>query len=264
MDKLLTDINGGFPFYLDDFRWEQSAVRDAMTKFFRAFGDNYIIQGCEFDPVAVELSSGFIMLGGEILKVDTHQPLAQYFSKKTTYDPDGNKVFYDGSSHDTYQMNRAVADAAAGDLRYTGDRIGKKIADAIGVATAGVKGVVELASDNETQAGTHMSNVVTPYTLHKNQDWISYNPLNGWTGTIYYRKDNVGNVHIRLSINGAARTSYAFMALPENYRMPDHGINSLFHAWGTAGYTPITYDRNADLLRNDTTDQVNAYIVYST
>jgi hypothetical protein len=121
MNKLLTDQTGGFDFFLDDLRYLDNALRDALTNVLRAFGDNFIIQGC--DVVGANISAGYLMLNGEVIKVDAHAKTGDYYSTSITYDPAGLKTFKNGQAHNTYEKKRAVCDSGAGLLRYDGAKL---------------------------------------------------------------------------------------------------------------------------------------------
>lgn len=121
MNKLITNINGGFPFVLEDIRFEQQAVRDAFTGLLSAWGinpaDSFIISGCEsvLNGSNYDISAGWISLNGEILQVDAHSVAAtlsggavHYWSVAITYDPAGNKTFQNASVNDTYQVRKGV------------------------------------------------------------------------------------------------------------------------------------------------------------
>lgn len=117
MDKLKSDINGGFPFTLDDLRWAEQSVRNAFTHFWYAFAtnptDSFVLQGCtmpDTDP-GTTVSAGYIWLYGEICRVESHtipSGVGQvYWDFVVTYDATGNKTFADSSTHDTYEIRKA-------------------------------------------------------------------------------------------------------------------------------------------------------------
>ncbi len=125
MNKLLTNINGGFPFVLDDIRWIDNAYRDALTGIMNAFNipvnGRYIISGCEITqtgspvPTHYNISAGHIYYDGEIYVVDAHSIQIlfgtngeqYYWTIDVSYDAAGNKTFEDGAQHDTYEVSKA-------------------------------------------------------------------------------------------------------------------------------------------------------------
>jgi len=120
MNKLLTNINGGFPFVLDDIRFNDAAYRDAFKAVMKAFDingtDRFIITGCEVASTLTthNIAPGWIYYDGEIYAVDAQSITIQvgpgsgyYFAPIVTYDPAGNKTFEDGTQHDTYEVRKA-------------------------------------------------------------------------------------------------------------------------------------------------------------
>ena len=120
MNKLKTTANGGFDFFLDDFRFEQAAVREAFYGLLSAWGvtnaDSFIISGVVnsggFVPGGT-FTAGYVSFGGEIFKVEagtlpSHVPGGSFmFAVDTSYDAAGNKVFEDSSSQQTYEVRKA-------------------------------------------------------------------------------------------------------------------------------------------------------------
>jgi hypothetical protein len=114
MNRLKTDIFGGFPFDLDDIRWEQEAVRDAIKGMCSAFGTTFILSGCQItvNPGSVACTAGYICIGGEICKVDAHSTLTasgtiEYWAIEVSYNSLGLESFENLSSADTYEVRIA-------------------------------------------------------------------------------------------------------------------------------------------------------------
>jgi len=151
MDKKLT-FTGGEPLInFDDILRTPNATRDAFIEVFRAFGDNYIIQGITGDP---SITAGYVMLDGEILKVDAHTKTGTHFVKVTTYEAGGDKTFNDSTPRQTWQKNRATITAGSGSLAYaTAERLNERIV------------TINKASTVEAQALTIDTKFITPSTL---------------------------------------------------------------------------------------------------
>jgi len=142
MNKLKTSANGGHPFELDDFRWEQSAVREAFYGIATAFGvaaDSFILSGCEIVGSAV--AAGYLYLDGEVCKVDAHTKPAlpfghtYYWGIETTYDSSGDETFENSSSQQTYEIRRAKIFTTAtpsGTMPITAKKLTELIADLTG------------------------------------------------------------------------------------------------------------------------------------
>jgi hypothetical protein len=126
MNVLQTNYNNGFPYKLDDIRFNDDSYRDAFNNLLLAWGTDFIVSGC--DVVSYIVSAGYIMLNGELLKVDSHTIQgAGYFQKQTTYDPIGLKKFKNGDVNNTYQKNRGIAIANSGTLSVNGIRLSELI-----------------------------------------------------------------------------------------------------------------------------------------
>lgn len=116
MNKLKTDITGGFPIKLDDFRWTDNAYRSAFTGMISGFGitDNeaVILSGCDRSLTGgtVTISEGYVSIGGEICYVPEHsytEPTGgdvEYWDIDVSYDTAGLKMFQSTVSHDTYEQ----------------------------------------------------------------------------------------------------------------------------------------------------------------
>lgn len=131
MDRLKTTDNGGFPLRLDDFRWmlgqaSNHGIYEALNNMLRGFGDNFVVQGCTVSGTSpnVAITEGWIMLSGELLKVDAQSSINtttdNTFVKQTTFDAAGNKTFQDLSTNDTYQKDRGVVSGTGGTLAHDG------------------------------------------------------------------------------------------------------------------------------------------------
>ncbi len=134
MDKLKTTALGGLPLTADDIRWMLGRLTDptqgihvAFNNILRGYGDNFIIQGCVLGGVsgAFTLTEGWIMLGGELIKVDAQAPFDEAvnntFVRSTTFDTRGNKTFRNASTNDVYEKNRANISGSVGTLAYNGN-----------------------------------------------------------------------------------------------------------------------------------------------
>lgn len=106
------------PFTGDDLLFMQSGIIEALKGLAEAFagGENAILSGVEAitSPGDWILSEGFVYLNGEICYFpgDTVTGAGQDPSKygltvKDSYDPDGNEVFADSQSKDTYLVRKA-------------------------------------------------------------------------------------------------------------------------------------------------------------
>jgi len=126
MNKYLTNFFGGEPFKLDDIRFNDDSYRDAFNNLLLAWGTDFIVSGC--DVASYIVSAGYIMLNGELLKVDSHTIQgAGFFQKQVTYDSNGLKDFKNGNVNNTYQKNRGIAIANSGTLSVNGIRLNELV-----------------------------------------------------------------------------------------------------------------------------------------
>lgn len=172
MNRLVTTDNGGFPFVLDDLRWvlstDDAGLIEAFSSMLRSISENMILDGCVFSgdiESSGAITAGWIMLDGEIIKVDAQSGLVEpniYFNKVDTFDSAGNKQFEDATFHDTYKKTRGVITSTVSNLQYNGSTLSQLI---FRQATPTQTGMLETSTNAETQAGTDSSKAVTPSSL---------------------------------------------------------------------------------------------------
>lgn len=181
MDKLKTTGLGGFPFVLDDIRQflgrltspANHGIYQAFNNILGGFGTDFIVQGCVVSGStgAFSITEGWILLSGELIKVDAQGPFNEAsdstFTKVTTFDSRGNKDFLNGSTDDTYEKNRGVISGLAGTLEFNGNRVAElNIVETIDassvVSTAVIKEkIIEIGDWNMDTTGT----VFVPHLL---------------------------------------------------------------------------------------------------
>lgn len=121
MNSLKTDILGGFPWVLDDFRWQHDATRNALNAIFKGLnieGGNCRLQGVvgTYNGSTWDVTEGYLLVNGEIVKVDAQNGIADtdlgfdyyYVTISETFDPAGNKSLEDGGTADAYKKRRAI------------------------------------------------------------------------------------------------------------------------------------------------------------
>jgi|GEM_PF-4828522 len=119
MNKLHTDINGGFPFSLDDLRWIDESIRDSIKGFMSTFGiadtEAFILSGLVYtdNGTSFSLTEGYVVIEGEVCHFQAqtinNPPSGQaaYFEIDVTYDPTRLVTFENGMSHDVYEVRKA-------------------------------------------------------------------------------------------------------------------------------------------------------------
>lgn len=196
MDKLNTNLFGGFPFDLDDWRWEIDDMRRAIIALGKgiAGGDglgglygNMVVYGMGFTlnttGGVVSISPGWLTIGGELLYWPggtgnpALPPSSHYFTVVETNDPSGNEVFQDGTLQSTHIARR---------VKLTSDGV---------PYTGGLENVVVL--------GFHRS---IGDKFGYNEGWHNVTPLlPGWTtspyvGGLRYRRDVADVIRIEGSV----------------------------------------------------------------
>ena len=164
-----TENTGGFPFKSDDLRFmlglsefdssgDGGGIYQALSNLLRGYGNNFIVYGCVPNgSPGTNITEGWIMLGGELIKVDSHTPTGTKYEISDTLTD--SRSFKDGSGpYSIHRIRRATCTAGSGALGYDGDTINDRIADdvktAIGSASTTNEGLVEKATDAELNSGT--------------------------------------------------------------------------------------------------------------
>lgn len=248
MDKKLKFTGGEPNINFDDILRTPNATRDALIDIFRAFGDNYIIQGV---TGTTSITAGYVMLDGEILKVDAHTQTNTHFVKVTTYEAGGDKTFNDSVARQTWQKNRATISAGSGSLAYAGaKRMPNVLVDTITagtsiiaqanlpIATTAQKGIIEILTQAEANAGTDATRALTALTgknaiVSWNNAFTSLTLNSNWSGTINYRINIIGQLEIKANITRSAAGGTDVATLPTGYR-PSVGITQYLYG------TPFT------------------------
>jgi hypothetical protein len=125
MNKLKTTYDGGFPFVLDDIRWIQTANERALASLARALVSYsgketpVILYGAAVSnngSDTVTISEGALYYNAEIWYIPAHSfsspiPMQEspYWNLESSYDPAGDKIFYDGEMRQTYNVRLAKA-----------------------------------------------------------------------------------------------------------------------------------------------------------
>lgn len=220
MNKKLR-FSGGEPnINIDDVLRDSDALRDFLNDWLNEICENptadtytYILSGCTLTTPAGSAwstTSGYVVIDGEILKVDAHTGTRSQgtdfwvWEKETTYDSNGTKTFNDTVSRDTWQKNRAVltnkASALGGTHVYSAD-------DSPSYEYYFIeKNIAKIASELQGNTWTDMGSL-----------------LNGWTATTAkYRVDKEGYLEVFFeALNPSSATASVIFSLPAGSR-PDY------------------------------------------
>lgn len=118
MDKLKTDLYGGFPLELDDIRWALTGIERVFKGFADGLGSGFILAGCETStapgpPGFTQVAAGFCVFDGEVYEFlgDTYDDtlVAQIaLVPLNMTDPSGIETFEDLTVQNAYERRRAV------------------------------------------------------------------------------------------------------------------------------------------------------------
>lgn len=209
-DRLITTGNGGHPWVLNDFRWAlgqiaagNQGIYQAINNMLRGFGDNFIVQGVVASGTTpnIAITEGWIMLAGELLKVDAQTGIdttsEDSFTKVTTNDTTGAKTYLNGATVQTYQKNRGVVDSLAGTLDYNGNTLSdlRSIADVSGTDTPLKTKIIEIGDWN-------MDADATKFVAHGITNDVDIRSI-----SVKIRHDTVTNVLYPLSIMDSSDTT---------------------------------------------------------
>lgn len=135
MDRLNTELYGGFPWELDDWRWELNAHREALAGLCKGLqavdAGVLIISGLEptLNPGGgvVAISSGWLTWAGELYFFPggpgngSIGPDLHFFQKDIGYDTATAEVFEDGTTQNAYEKRRLKLVATGIDYSMTHD-----------------------------------------------------------------------------------------------------------------------------------------------
>jgi len=237
MNKKLR-FSGGEPnINIDDVLRDSDALRDFLNDWLNEICENptadtytYILSGCTLTTPAGSAwstTSGYVVIDGEILKVDAHTGTRSQgtdfwvWEKETTYDSNGTKTFNDTVSRDTWQKNRAVltnkASALGGTHVYSAD-------DSPSYEYYFIeKNIAKIASELQGNAWTDVSGSLGA----------------GWSATTAkYRIDKEGYLEILFeALDPTSATTATVFTLPAGSK-PD---------W--AAYTQVSSNNETDEIR---------------
>ncbi|MDB9498561.1 hypothetical protein [Nodularia spumigena] len=232
MNRLETLNNGGFPLTLNDFRYADAAVRQALYGVFSAYsdllpGNGFIISGCTWVTATAGQSytAGFIFIAGEIVQCDggvfPTRPVGESYIWDVVEiaDPAGVKVFRNQASNNTYFERRAVIISAlvppppsTSYLPLNAPRLAKKMYDSINSLALFA---------NKQQESWSIVGVTVPYDA-------GFSNMVGGRG-LQFRKDDFGVVTIRGDVAASVVSSptTSIFTLPVGYRPTNKEVRTI-------------------------------------
>jgi len=174
-------LNDYKPFKFEDIKHDIDALTLALNDLYTASSlyTKYIVTGCALTQVGsnVELSTGSIFYNGEYYKVDpktfnnTDISVIRLYSFDLieSWDTKGLFTFYDNSVKNTYKVRKAQLVSSSitfTDTVYSNMKnINSDLVSLLPDATASIKGVTLLTSNDDVIYGTDNTKAVTPLTL---------------------------------------------------------------------------------------------------
>jgi hypothetical protein len=121
MNKLLTNINGKMPLFLDDIRFLDDIYRTAINNIIKGlidstYGEKLIVSGCvpivNISTMLCTVSAGMVMINGELClfagSIFTYNSSKGYrYIINESYDPIGTRIFGDSTEHACWQIRVA-------------------------------------------------------------------------------------------------------------------------------------------------------------
>ena len=219
MNKLITTDSGGFPFLLNDIRFLDEAYREGMASIIKTVAEECILWGCEYSEngTIASINAGAVFFDNEIfycpshsvdLGVNIQDDIVLQVKEYDDPSGDGNKLFADGSTHQTYKVREVkVVDLTSSTTPHMCLRArGLCSSDAI------------IFVDEIRKSSIH-ANIADTLTVGS---WQTPSFINGWTGDLKFR--TIGNfIELKGDLNGFSATDYIPFILPLNYR-PDKRI----------------------------------------
>ena len=269
MDKLKTSTNGGFPLTLDDVRHLQNSIRDAILGLSAPYGTtiagSYILSGCEYvvepSPSTVDtIKDGWIVLGGEICKVNEHTVskfipgTKRLWVVEESNDANGLKVLENGTTYNSHAIRTAnVIITYSTPAEYIElnnvPTIHKLIADNTSNHIGKWDSVLLLNDDVEAYDDVTLSSFSVEHISVADAKVLKYRKVNK-------------TVTIDISINGAntglAQVSKFFIKLPNNWTVSKNYTGSGRFLNVTRGVEPVGTTRATALnVRAGSLESIN-------
>jgi hypothetical protein len=208
----------------------------------------------------VAVNGGAAALGNAIVNGYTETP-------RTGYDSSTNigKFFISDSAYGTGKIclcvakgtyaNSAAAQAALAGTRLIYQRTTPIVEDLVTPLTVFPNGTISVESDMETtmpelnfaypldmasviarlnEAVNQNAKLIQDKADKEQEDWITATLQNGWTGTLQYRKNQIGQLELKASITaGTVTIGTAITSMPTGYRPTN--VNAPIVAYDTSG-----------------------------
>ena len=272
MNKLINTDSGGYPFVLDDLRFVDDSVREALKGGLSFLGDGFVLSANYNDITAAtswSFPETFAVLNGEILRIpaftaNSSPAVGKWYKLELDSTDSGTtpglKTFQDASVHETYNLRKGILTLQTTPLvggevvilsgntakweYYDVNTHKKRLADNIGLTTTTT--TANAAQSDATDALDELIGIKEAWSVQN-------------------AGDLVGNVLRNSAYDGSAsgNASMTFDSASSYFRMKVVGKTVIIQynivdiqvvAWNTAEVNSITLDLiAADILQSPTT-----------
>jgi hypothetical protein len=271
MNKLINTDSGGYPFVLDDLRFVDDSVREALKGNLSFLGDDFILSPNYNDITAAtswSFPETFAILDGEILRIpaftaNSSPALGKWYKLELDSTNSGTtpglKTFQDASVHETYNLRKGkltlqTTPLVGGEVvilfgntakwqYYDVNTHKKRLADNIGLTTTTT--TANAAQSDATDALNELIGIKEAWSVQNAGDLVGNvlrNTLSDGTGTNASMTFNSGSSYFRMKVIG--KTVFI------QYHIADIQVV----AWNTAQVNSIALDLiAADILQTPMT-----------
>ena len=236
MHRLKLELTGRMPQFGEDQYYMETYLREGIQAILKAFDTDplhgFVVHGCTIDTENETISSGYIYLNGELIKVEAQ-----------TTTPAANSQCYFTKSE------------VAGTARIFGDLSSKNVR----LSQFGYAQWSTIQPNNSVLISDTLMNRMSAGLI--NEGWKTFTLQSGYTHatpTLKYRKNKINNIEISGVINGPHYGTFA--NLPTGYRPP---YNVTVPVLTNTGFNTVTINAttgNMTLDGNCTTGTWTNYI----
>ncbi len=205
MNKLKTDIDGKFPFVLNDLRWQAQGMKKALANLAKGFGDKVILWGLTSDAAGYHEGAAFI--NNEIYKFEQTALLSGTLVLKIaeTYDENGYKEFPDRADSDKWKNTYLIREIVMKSYKYSPEKLPDdefffqefvRLSDIIDKSV-----LTENIEANAVQIASNKTNIQNNSTAITNVDA----KISGANGEFFIR-DGVGNIQTLTIVDGLVKS----------------------------------------------------------
>jgi hypothetical protein len=272
MNKLINTDSGGYPFVLDDLRFVDDSVREALKGGLSFLGDGFVLSANYNDITAAtswSFPETFAVLNGEILRIpaftaNSSPAVGKWYKLELDSTNSGTtpglKTFQDASVHETYNLRKGILTLQTTPLvggevviligntakweYYDVNTHKKRLADNIGLTTTTT--TANSAQSDATDALNELIGIKEAWSVQNAGDLV---------GNVLRNSSAGGSASGNASMTFNSGSSYFRMkVIGKTVFIQYHIADIQVVAWNTAQVNSITLDLiAADILQSPTT-----------